>query len=166
MRHAKSSWAEPGMADIDRPLNARGRNDAPRMGQWLKSTGLKPDLVLVSPAERTKETFALVADGFGSKLSSRIEDAIYEAEPVTLLELVRAQNVPTVMLVGHNPGCENLLRLTVREHDLNVGYQKLVPTAAIYVIEFEGEWRAIDAGGGTVVSHARPKLLANEDDDA
>lgn len=163
MRHAKSSWADPGMADIDRPLNRRGRGDAPRMGEWLKSAGLKPDLVLVSPARRTRETFAGLVEGYGSRLPSEIAPAIYEAEPVALLELVRAQRLPTVMLLGHNPGCEQLLRLAVREPDLNVGYHKLMPTAAVYVIDFEDEWADIDAGGGTVRAHARPKLLATEE---
>ena len=164
MRHAKSSWAEPGMADVDRPLNRRGRGDAPRMGEWLKSAGLKPDLVLVSPARRTRDTFEGLVQGYGIRLPNEIVPSIYEAEPVDLLELVRVQRAPTVMLLGHNPGCEQLLRLAVREPDLNVGYQKLMPTAAVYVIEFEAEWADIDAGGGTVTAHARPKLLASEED--
>ena len=165
MRHAKSSWAEPGTRDHDRALNDRGRRDAPRMGEWLGASDWDPDLVLVSSARRAQETFEGVIKGYKTSMDAETVNDIYGAEPDTLLGLAQAQTKPCVMMIGHNPGLEEVLRYLVPQRDLNVGHQKLVPTAAIYVVEFACDWYEVAAASGAVLAHARPRQLPNEVDD-
>lgn len=111
MRHAKSSWKDATLDDIDRPLNKRGRQDAPAMGDRLAGLGVKPDLVVTSPARRAQATARIVAPRVGYPLSAIvIEPAIYEAHPRVLLDVVRALDDAhdVVMLFGHNPGFTQL----------------------------------------------------------
>ncbi|MEJ2059075.1 MAG: histidine phosphatase family protein [Gammaproteobacteria bacterium] len=107
LRHAKSSWDDPGQSDFERPLNKRGRHDAPEMGRRLKKHGYNFDLVLASPAQRVRETLALLAETFpfdGQAITW--VDTIYEADPDTLLQVVREcpGEAERVLMVGHNPG--------------------------------------------------------------
>ncbi|MEM7111784.1 MAG: histidine phosphatase family protein [Chloroflexota bacterium] len=112
LRHAKSSWANMYMSDFERPLNPRGQGDAPRMGQLLKDEGLVPDQIISSSANRaltTAELVALAADFVGDFQSTR---RFYLADPETYIDYVRAEgndNHQTVMVVGHNPGMEDLV---------------------------------------------------------
>ena len=110
LRHAKSSWDNPNLSDHDRPLNKRGRQDAPRMGRVLRDQSMMPDLIITSTAKRalaTAEAVALAGDYEGEiKMTRRF----YHADPETYLEVLSA--VPDayerVMIVGHNPGMEEL----------------------------------------------------------
>lgn len=160
MRHAKAEPWQMGVSDIDRPLNERGIADAPRMGQWLAAEGCRPDLVLVSPSRRTQMTAAGLFQGYGEPLPKEDVPLIYEASIHTLLGLVQGQTAPCVMLIGHNPACEELVRYLAREGDLKHDFAKVMPTAAVYVLEFDVDWGEIGAGDGRVVAHARPKSLA------
>ena len=102
MRHAKSSWAEEGQRDHDRPLNARGRRDAAALGAWLTETGRIPDAALVSTARRTQETWALL--GFDATPMTLRAD-LYHAAPEAMLAALRgAPDVETVLMLGHQPG--------------------------------------------------------------
>lgn len=112
LRHAK---AEPGsfsVADIDRPLAKRGHSDAPRMGAWLAAHGLVPDYAVCSSSRRTRETLQLVEPAFGVKVETVFERAIYEATATRLLTVTRRTpaRVRRLMLVGHNPGLEDLAK--------------------------------------------------------
>lgn len=162
MRHAKAEAPSFGQADIERSLSERGLADAPRMGQWLAAKGFKPDAVLVSPARRTQSTWQGVCRGGGFTSPKHDSPLIYEASIHTLLGLVQGQSVPCVMLVGHNPACSDLLRYVVEEGGLRDDYVKLMPTAAVYVVDFAVPWAEVGAGTGRVVAHARPKALPDE----
>lgn len=162
MRHAKSSW-EAGVArDIDRPLNERGRRDAPRVGAWLASQGLAPELIVSSPAQRTRETTALLGAALGSHAPPvEWEEAIYEASLEDLLGVVRALPARRrrVLLVGHNPGLEELL-LHLAPADLNARVGgKLMPTGALYCLEFDEDWDRIGPHAGRLVDWTHPKRL-------
>ena len=151
LRHAKSDWPG-GVADRDRPLAPRGRHDAPRMGEEMARRGLRPDLALVSTARRTLETFALVSPFLGP-LEERFEAAIYEAQPETILGVVRAvaDEVETCLVIGHNPGLELLAGFLIGEgsHRLRDRLGEKFPTTALAVIDFpDGDWRTIGRGTG------------------
>ena len=108
LRHAKSDW--PDVPDRDRPLAKRGRRDAPRIGRWLHEQGYQPDVVVVSDATRTRQTWDLVAPELGGSPAVHFEPRAYAASALTLLYL--AQELParyrTALLIGHNPGLSEL----------------------------------------------------------
>jgi len=117
LRHAKASPGTDGMADRARPLAARGREAAQRIGRHLAARGVRPDLVLCSPSLRTRETIELVENQLGSGLSIEFEAELYLASDRDLLDRIKAtpNDVASLMLVGHNPGFEQLaLALAVR----------------------------------------------------
>jgi phosphohistidine phosphatase SixA len=111
LRHAHAEPASAGQADLDRPLSPVGLAEAEAAGRWLAGQGLLPDRVLCSPARRTRETLeaVLAVTGYAEQ---RLEDAIYEATPGTLIGLLQEQSeVERLLLVGHNPGLERLVAL-------------------------------------------------------
>ena len=115
LRHAKSSWEDVSLRDFDRPLNERGQRAAPLVGKFMREKKIRPDLVICSPAKRTRETIALVLKAAGTEPLLRYDERIYEASVGQLVEVVSQieDDKTEVMLVGHNPGFENLLeRLT------------------------------------------------------
>jgi phosphohistidine phosphatase len=126
LRHAKSSWSDAGLADHERPLNKRGKRDAPRMGRLLREKDLLPDLILSSTAKRAKQTTEAVAEESGYGGDIRYLGEFYAADPETILEVLRSipdENI-RVMVVGHNPGLEELVELITGE---SAG----MPTAAL-----------------------------------
>jgi len=112
MRHAKSAWPE-GVADLARPLNERGRRDAPAAGRWLRSQVPDIDMTLVSTATRTRQTWDLVAEELGGDPDCLFDDRIYDGSPDALLAAVRElpETARTVLLLGHNPGVTELVRV-------------------------------------------------------
>ena len=118
LRHAKSSWEDASLPDFERPLNKRGLRAAPRIGQFMSERGLRPDLVLSSPAQRARETATLALEAGGIETPLRYETRIYEADVPTLLEIIRGieETHREVMLVGHNPGLEELLSFLTGEN--------------------------------------------------
>lgn len=160
MRHAKSSWADPGCTDHDRPLNSRGESDAPRIGAWLAANGHIPDLALVSTARRTRETWAGLGAAFSAVPMTQTPE-IYEASLGTLLNLV--QNAPPVgclLLLGHMPAIGGLARALLppgpEDADL-LAY----PTAATTVIGADiATWNALDRVGGHLLAFTTPRRLA------
>ena len=141
IRHAKSSWDEIGLADIDRPLNARGRRDAPEMGRRLKALGFVPDVVLVSSAKRTQQTALALWIALGIEPRSRIEPALYMAGTTAMLELIEATSaaVSHLVLIGHNPG------LTALAKRLGATSIENIPTAGMVRFHVDAErWSALD----------------------
>jgi len=134
LRHAKSSWKVPDLSDHDRPLNRRGKRDAPRMGRALKERGLVPDLVISSTATRAKDTASAVAKHSGYKGKRIRFESLYAAEPGAYLAVLRelTDNYQRVLIVGHNPGVEELIELLT-------GEIHIVPTCTLAQIEFDIE---------------------------
>ena len=155
IRHAKSSWSNPGLSDFERPLNKRGLQDAAIMGKVLKQTLSKPDCVLTSSARRALETAEIIADkiGFPTK-KVIIDERIYNAVTYDLLEIITEldDNSDTVVLFGHNPGMTNLANLL---NDVEIDN---IPTCGIFAIEFNTKtWRKISEKSGSFISFDYPK---------
>jgi len=155
LRHAKSDWGDQSLPDFDRPLADRGNKDAPRVGKALAERGPLPDLVVSSPALRTRETIAAVIDSAGLKLNPQFDERIYGADTALLMKVVRSlpDSSLIALLVGHNPGFEGLTsRLTGKVHHM--------PTAALAFIEFNiDHWADVEYGEGKLVSFLTPKLI-------
>ncbi|HYP54528.1 MAG TPA: histidine phosphatase family protein, partial [Pyrinomonadaceae bacterium] len=134
MRHAKSSWKDVTLRDFDRPLNKRGRRAAPLVAAFMRRKKLRPDLILSSPAERARETAALVIEHAGLSAELRYDERIYEADAARLLEVVAQadERAGELMLVGHNPGMEELIKALT-------GADELMPTAALARVELDVE---------------------------
>jgi phosphohistidine phosphatase len=126
MRHAKSSWDNPDLADHDRPLNSRGRRDAPAMGQRLAEAGLSPQRIVASDATRAVQTAQFVAGACGYRGTVVFLADLYAAPPAAYLSALAAlpDDVNTALVVGHNPGLEDLVQQLC-------GGAQAMPTAAI-----------------------------------
>lgn len=158
LRHAKSDW-EAGLADFDRPLNRRGRRDAPRLGHWLRERNWRPRLVLSSPAERARQTLEAVLEQASlHDVELHWDEGLYLADRETLLERVHGLPPATdsVLLVGHNPGLEQLLTYLSRTPVPATGSGKRFTTANLALLRLDGDWK--DAGRGTaeLVELVRP----------
>ncbi|MCE7032289.1 histidine phosphatase family protein [Lysobacter sp. GX 14042] len=142
LRHAHADPAALGQADLDRPLSAEGLAEAEAAGNWLRSQNLVPDCVLCSPARRTRETLEAVL-GVVGYVEQRVEDAIYEATPGALVALADAlPESERLMLVGHNPGLEQLAALL---HSGQSGDYRGIPPAGIAVLALPAA-RALEPG--------------------
>lgn len=148
LRHAKSSWADPQLADHDRPLNKRGKRDAPRIGQLLRAESLAPELILSSTARRARKTAETVAEASGYEGEVEFRSEFYQGDPQSFIEAL--QDVPDeyerVMVVGHNPGLEELLE-SLTEAAISL------PTAALAQVALPIQsWRmlALDTEGQLV----------------
>ncbi len=113
LRHAKSSWDDTVERDFDRPVNEKGLRAATRIGEWLRQQALHFDHVLASPARRVQQTIAGIEQGYGAAIPAIAEQRIYLASAATLFSLIRAtpDQYDHLLLIGHNPGIEDLLLL-------------------------------------------------------
>ena len=155
LRHAKSSWKDNSLRDFDRPLKGRGRRAAEQMGQVLAEEKLKLPLMISSPAVRARETIELVLESADFKVKPQFEERIYEADVRTLLDVV--QSIPdssdTAIMVGHNPGFENLLSYFT-------GDNRHMPTCALAKIEFDvASWNEVSEERGRLELFVTPKEL-------
>lgn len=130
MRHAKSSWDDPRQSDEQRPLNHRGRRDAPRVADWLVGQRLVPERVLCSTAVRAVETLERMLERFPEPIPVRFEPQLYLASPDQILSTIAglSEGASPVLVVGHNPGLEQLVS-AVAEHWIPM------PTAAVAIVE-------------------------------
>ena len=117
MRHAKSSWKKPGMVDHQRPLNQRGRSDAPRMAQYLVANGWLPEVILSSDAERTQQTCVLMRSILNEP-TVHFLSTLYLAGMPELADVLRLQHprIESVLALGHNPGWENAVHWLTGQH--------------------------------------------------
>ena len=162
LRHAKSSWDDPGLDDHDRPLAPRGRRAVEALAAHLDSAGVEPGLVLCSTARRTRETL----EGVRPSGEWLIEPDLYEASADHLVKRLRQvpAEVPAVMVVGHNPALQMLvLRLAAPPVDGAAagleGVQRKFPTGALATLELDCDWNELAPGCATLVSFVRPKQL-------
>ena len=181
VRHAKSDWSDPASADYDRPLNARGRRDCPRMAEWLRANQVRPQRCLISGARRTRETAEVLLAALSAGMPAGLrpvevfDDRLYHAEPAQLLTVLRetsslhktsrpleisrpretAADSPWIMLVGHNPGLTalaNLLSPAAVHADL--------PTLAVVTFECPfSRWSDVQPGQSRLRSLMTPKGL-------
>ncbi len=153
LRHAKSSWKDEQIGDHDRPLNKRGRRDAPRMGELLRAAGLPPELIISSTARRARKTASKVARQCGYQGIIKLRGTLYLAPPEAYLDALHDLDdaIHRVMVVGHNPGLEQLLALLT-------GQQVHLPTAALAQVELDlDRWRDVHAQTrGTLIRLWRP----------
>lgn len=158
MRHAKSSWNNPGLRDFDRPLNKRGKKDAPRMGQYLKELQLIPDQIVSSPAERAKSTILRVIGELGLPASKITwdEDLYFNGSQSYIDAIRRADDsMDVVMIVGHNPMTEDTISVLSAHTS-----QKAIKTATIACFEFAVDsWKDVEFGPGTLKWIVGPKDL-------
>ncbi len=166
LRHAKSGWDDPRLSDHDRPLSQRGAAAAAAMGAALRRLRLSPELVLVSTARRTMETLRAL-EPFGDSTLVDPLDSLYLASAERLLEILRAtpETVRSVLVVGHNPGMQNLAMALVGPAAMargGNGLQQLAdryPTGALAEFAIAGPWWGLDSGGGRLVRFMAPSDL-------
>lgn len=164
LRHAKSDWCGPGMDDFDRPLAARGREAAPRMGAYMASAGLRPRLILCSQAVRTQQTLDLVRPFLGEAPEISIERGLYLASSAAMIARLQQvpASVPHVLMVGHDPGMhETALALAgTGAEGAMAALARKFPTAGLAVIAFDvASWDEIAPGRGRLVSFVTPRSL-------
>jgi phosphohistidine phosphatase len=157
MRHAKSDWSMAGQKDFDRPLNTRGFTDAPQMGRKLFEMGVKPDLIMSSPALRAKMTAEFVAEQLKYETDKIVfEEDMYESSTRTLLGFINNldDQLHCVMLFGHNPTHSYLAEYLTKTEIGNI------PTAGVVCVEFEiDSWKEISEGLGKMKWFLYPKGL-------
>ena len=157
LRHAKSSWDDHALADVDRPLSPRGEKAAPRIGQEMARRGWLPDLALVSPAVRTRETWRLVAAQLPQPPAARFPETLYDATARDILAEIRQASADTILVVGHNPGLEDLaLSLTDERSDAAAlaRIRQKFATGALARFRVEGDWSTLVKA--TLVDFLRP----------
>ncbi len=161
LRHAKSSWDDSVKTDFDRPLNAKGRRAAATMGAFMRIHALAYDLVLASPAERVRQTLAGVEDGLGRALAPVFDSRIYMASHTGLAEIVASlpASHARVLLIGHNPGIEELVLWLVPEGQRGAVEEKY-PTAALAELDIAvSGWSAIGERSAVLTRFTRPRDL-------
>jgi phosphohistidine phosphatase len=160
LRHAKSSWDDPGLADHERPLAPRGRRDGERVAEYLGREEIEPELVLCSSAARAQETLELVRPALGSS-TVVVEDELYAASSDRLLARIRLvpEEVASVMVIGHNPGLEELALGLASTGDELGRLEEKFPTAALATLVLSPAWAALAPGDATLAAYVVPKQL-------
>lgn len=158
-RHAKSSWDDPNMTDHARPLNARGRQAADRIGGWLASRGENPQEVLCSDAERTKETWARIATHLPQAPEAVLKSSLYQAGPDVMMAVLRSASAPQVMMIGHNPGIAEFAARLVRTAPVEPEFRRY-PSGATLIVTFDvPNWSELRFGEGSVADFTTPRFL-------
>jgi phosphohistidine phosphatase len=168
LRHSKTERPEPGQRDRDRKLMPRGRADAPLIGAYMARHRLTPDLVLVSPAQRTLETWALVEAAFSKTPQVVKQDRIYNASTDTLADLVRETgDAKALLLVGHNPGLHDLANTLIGSGDVEAreSLNEKLPTSGLVVIDFAfDDWSKLHEHAGRLERFVTPRLISGASD--
>jgi phosphohistidine phosphatase len=157
LRHAKSSWDDPELSDRDRPLAPRGRRAAKLMAEHLRRAGIRPSVVLCSPARRARETLRELA----IECEVQIEPGLYGASAGELLE--RLQRLPgtveSTMVIGHNPAIQSLAASLARTGTELARVHRKFPTGALATLNIAGEWSELRPGCAELEAFVRPKDL-------
>lgn len=162
LRHAKSDWGTGATTDFDRPLATRGIKDAPRMGKWMRKHKLIPDFVLSSSALRAKQTVLAVTKELNiSEPSIHFDKNLYLASLSKLIKTLNdcPQGARQVLLVGHNPGMDDLLGYLCTQELPYSESGKLMTTAALAHVQLEVNWGEITQACGRLVKLTRPRDL-------
>lgn len=161
LRHAKSDWDDPSLADIDRPLASRGTKAARAMGRYLKKSTIRPELILCSPARRTRQTLELIGEAYEVMPKVRFEPWLYAASLNSLLANLGElpPETASVMVIGHNPGLEDLATtLAGTGTDLDRLRDKF-PTGALASLRVP-EWGSLEPGSAELAAFVVPRDLS------
>jgi phosphohistidine phosphatase len=169
LRHAKAERSRPGERDHDRRLTEGGRGDAATLGAYMSRHALLADRAVVSPAARTRETWAIVAAAMAGKPAADFEPRIYEASPQTLLQVIKqtSPQVRTLLMIGHNPGLQELAALLIATGDIETRQRLLeaFPTSGLAVIEFAPDgWDRLHPQSGRLERFVDPGSIAKAAD--
>lgn len=160
LRHAKSDWPV-GVVDRDRPLGRRGQRDAPAAGRWIAEHVGVLDAVWCSPARRTRQTWELLAAELGGTPPVEFDERIYEASVSDLVEVLRetAKGSASVLLVGHNPGVQELVLALAggQRSEVQVLAETKFPTSGVALLDVNGPWRELAAGSARLADFAVPR---------
>jgi len=164
LRHAKSSWDDPTLPDHDRPLAPRGRKACGLLRDHLAAEAILPEVVICSSATRTQETLAAVIDGFANEPSVWEEERLYGAGADEMLGVIHelSGEFNSAMLVGHNPGTQQLAELLARDTDGSealLDLRRKYPTGAFATLSFDGEWLRLGPGVAVLEAFVRPADL-------
>ena len=164
LRHAKSNWDDPALADFDRPLSGRGLKTAPLVGRRLATRGWLPDMALVSPALRTRDTWRLVAAQWTVTVPVEFLDALYAATAADILAQVQhaGASVRNLLVIGHNPGLEEFARKMAGAASDDAAFTRLskkFPTAALARFVVDRDWAGLAIGTARLTHFLRPKDL-------
>ena len=156
LRHAKSDWKEDDVIDIERPLSSRGKKNAAKLGKWLVDNNIMPDLIISSPAQRAQQTLRRICNECSA--NAIMVDELYLAEIPQLLKiLAESPSAERIMIIGHNPGLEDLLHLlTLGEEQQKV---RLFPTCALAHLVLPDDWQNIEPGTAKLQQFITPKSL-------
>jgi len=163
LRHAKSDW-NINVGDHERPLSKRGRNSASAIGHWMQQQQLIPEKIIVSTAERAMQTCLYLQEGLHNMLDTPDQSReLYLADSETMLDIIAEQDDRTqsLMLIGHNPGMDELLSYLCGGDLPYTDNGKLMTTATLAVIELENGWNHINAAENSLIELVRPRELAN-----
>jgi phosphohistidine phosphatase len=165
LRHAKSGWDDPVARDFDRPLNAKGKRAAFRIGEYLRAQHLIFDHIVASPAARVVETLEQIAEGLGETIAPQWDKRVYLASAPSLLDLIQESNdgYDHLMIAGHNPGLEELVLMLVPDDPDDLVRDEIeekFPTASIARIHFDVDrWEDVAANKGELAHFIRPRDL-------
>ena len=162
LRHGKSSWSDPTISDVDRPLARRGERASKRIAKHLRRKRIRPDLVLCSPSLRTRQTLEAIAPSLGKGCSVELAPELYAASEQELLERLRAlhESADSVMLIGHNPGLQELALVLASRGDALSKLQQKFPTGALATLVVGSDsWAAIGPGDAKLVDYVVPRQL-------
>jgi phosphohistidine phosphatase len=155
LRHAKSSWKNPALADFDRPLNKRGKTDAPRMAEYALKQGINPQMIISSPALRTRQTAAYFLSRLQPPVALVLEPALYECTPAAFWQVVQqcSNEVNSLLVVGHNTCLEEIVT------DFIADLEKL-PTCGLATLHFAiDRWEELEPKKGKLLQLVFPKML-------
>ena len=163
-RHSKSERSEPGQPDLFRALIERGRRDAARIGTYMASHGLVPDRVMVSPANRTQETWKCAAAAFRPAPAAMTVERLYDATQHTIFALIKdvPVSVHTLLIVGHNPGLHELALMLIASGDVDARelLREKLPTSGLVIIDFAfDDWSQLHPQSGRLERFVSPRSL-------
>lgn len=162
LRHAKSSWDDLSLPDPDRPLAPRGQRAVRLLAAHLAASDVRPSVVLCSSSLRTRQTLAAILPALGDDLEVRIEPALYGAGATHLLDRLQAvsNRVSSAMLIGHNPGIQDLALALAADGPALAGLREKFPTGALVTLELDAErWGDVDTGIATATALVTPRSL-------
>jgi phosphohistidine phosphatase len=162
LRHAKSSWDDPDLADHDRPLAPRGRKAAKQIASYMKDKNFKPSIVLCSSALRARQTWEIAAPAFPKRTAIEIDPSLYGAGNEELMSRLRSipREASSALLIGHNPAMQELVLTLASAGAQLEAIREKFPTAALAVLDapIEG-WESLEPGVAELADFAAPKRL-------